>query len=139
GGLVMLNLSGTHPQTLAGVYPHDLRGIFVGGLVTLLAGAGWGFANGALVTRLKLPPFIVTLGTLGMTFGAADLLTGGTNLSSVPTSFQDRVGNGRLLGLYVPVVIAIVIVVLGYFLLASTRFGRYTAAIGSNEDGSRRV
>src|SRR5438046_2080624 len=68
GGLVMLNLSGTHAQTLAGVYPHDLRGIFVGGLVTRVAGAGWGFSDGALVSRLQLPRFIVTLGTVGLPF-----------------------------------------------------------------------
>ncbi|MFN2628177.1 MAG: ABC transporter permease [Gaiellaceae bacterium] len=139
GGLVMLKLSGTHAQTSNLQYPHDVRGILIGGLVTLLAGSGWGFLNGVLVTRLKLPPFIVTLGTLGMAFGAADLLTGGTNLSSVPTRFQDRFGNGTVLGIYVPVLLAAFIVLVAYVTLRLTRFGLYTAAIGSNEDGARRA
>jgi ribose transport system permease protein len=139
GGLVMLKLSGTHAQTSNQIYPHDIRGILVGCLVTLAAGCGWGFLNGLLVTRLKMPPFIVTLGTLGMAFGAADLLTGGTNLSSVPTRFQDHFGNGTIAGIYVPVLLAAAIAVLAYIALRMTRFGLYTAAIGSNEEAARRA
>jgi ribose transport system permease protein len=138
GGLVMLRLSGTHAQTINLVYPHDLRGILVGTLVCLAAGTGWGLLNGILVTRLRLPPFIVTLGTLGMATGAADLLTGGTNLASVPTSFQDKFGNGSVAGIYAPVIVAAVAVVIGWVLLRLTRFGRYTAAIGSNAEAARR-
>jgi ribose transport system permease protein len=139
GGLVMLKLSGTHAQTANLIYPHDLRGILIGTLVCLAAGTAWGFLNGVLITRLKLPPFIVTLGTLGMTFGAADLLTGGTNLSSVPTAFQDKFGNGSLGGIYVPVLVAGVIVILAFVVLRLTRFGLYTAAVGANEEAARRA
>src|SRR4051794_5368469 len=139
GGLVMLNLSGTKAQTDALVYPHAARAIPVGVAVMLLCGVGWGLLNGLLVTRLRLPPFIVTLGTLGMAFGGADLLTGGSNLSSVPTSFQDNVGNGKLLGLYVPVLIAAVVVVIAQVVLSQARFGRWAAAIGSNEEAARRA
>src|SRR5436190_5856444 len=133
GGSLMVKLSGTHEQTSNLIFPHDVRGIVVGGLAMLAAGAGWGFANGALITRLKMPPFIVTLGTFGMTFGAADLLTGGTNLSSVPTRFQDTFGNGSIAGIYVPVLVAGAIVIVAYVVLRMTRFGAYTRAIGSNE------
>jgi ribose transport system permease protein len=94
--------------------------------------------NGLLVTRLRLPPFIATLGTLGMSFGAADLLTGGTNLSSVPTTFQDSLGNGTIFGLYAPVIVALIALVIAHIMLRQTRFGRYTAAIGSNAEGARR-
>jgi ribose transport system permease protein len=138
GGLVMLKLSGTKAQTDALVYPHAGYAVPIGILVALAAGTAWGLLNGLLVTRLRLPPFIATLGTLGMAFGAADLLTGGTNLSSVPTGFQDSIGNGTILGLYVPVVIAFGIAIIAAIALNLTRFGRYTAAIGSNEDGARR-
>jgi ribose transport system permease protein len=138
GGLVMQKLSGTHAQVTNLIFPHDLRGILVGMVVCMIAGLGWGVANGILVTRLRLPPFIVTLGTLGMTFGAADLLTGGTNLASVPTSLQDKFGNGSVAGIYVPVLVAAVIVILAWVVLRLTRFGRYTAAIGSNEEAARR-
>jgi len=139
GGTVMVNLSGTHKQTSNLIFPHDVRGILVGTVVAILAGSAWGFVNGLLVTRLKLPPFIVTLGTLGMSFGGADLLSGGTNLSSIPTRFQDRFGNGSIGGIYVPVLVAAAIVIVSYVLLRFTRFGVYTAAIGSNEEGARRA
>ncbi len=139
GGLVMLHLSGTHAQTAALIYPHDLRGILVGTVVCLAAGAAWGLVNGLLVTRLRLPPFIATLGTFGMATGAADLLTGGTNLASVPTSFQDTFGNGSLGGIYAPVIVAAVIVVVAYVVLRMTRFGLYTAAIGSSDEATRRT
>jgi ribose transport system permease protein len=139
GGKVMLSLSGTHEQTSNLIYPHDIRGILAGSFVCLLAGAGWGFLNGALITWLKLPPFIVTLGTFGMSFGAADLLAGGTNLSSVPTRFQDKFGNGTIAGIYVPVLLAAALVIVAHVVLRRTRFGLYTAAIGSNEEGARRA
>ncbi|PZS03480.1 MAG: ABC transporter permease [Chloroflexi bacterium] len=138
GGLVMLHFSGTTAQTSALQYPHAGTAVPLGVAVALLAGVAWGLLNGLLITRLRLPPFIVTLGTLGMSFGGADLLTGGTNLSSVPTNFQNSVGNGSILGLYVPVIIALIAVVVAQVVLTQTRFGRYTAAIGSNADGSLR-
>ena len=138
GGLVMIHFSGTVAQTSNLQYPNASVAIPLGIAVGLAAGSGWGLLNGLLVTTLRLPPFIVTLGTLGMTFGAADLLSGGTNLASVPTTFQNSLGNGTILGLYAPVIVALIAVIIAFFLLRFTRFGRYTAAIGSNEDGARR-
>jgi len=120
-------------------YPHAGYAVPIGVLVALACGTAWGLLNGLLVTKLRLPPFIVTLGTLGMAFGAADLMTGGTNLSSVPTGFQDTIGNGTIGGLYVPVVIALGVVIIAHVMLRYLRFGQYTAAIGSNEDGARRA
>jgi ribose transport system permease protein len=139
GGLVMLHESGTKAQTDNLMYPHAGSAVPIGIVVCLLAGLGWGIFNGIIISKLKMPPFIVTLGTLGITFGAADLLSGGTNLSSVPTSFQDNVGNGTLLGIYVPVLIAAVVAILAWICVRFTRFGRYTAAIGSNEEAARRA
>lgn len=137
-GQVMLHYSGTASQVAGLQYPTEGTGIPLGIVVGLVAGVGWGTLNGLLVTRLRLPSFIVTLGTLGMAFGGADLLTGGSNVTNVPTDFQNSLGNGTILGLYVPVIIAAVAVVIAHVLLKHTRFGRYTAAIGSNEDAVRR-
>jgi ribose transport system permease protein len=139
GGLVMLHESGTKAQTNALMYPHASRAVPIGIVVCILAGTAWGIFNGVIVSKLKMPPFIVTLGTLGITFGAADLLSGGSNLSSVPTDFQNRIGNGTLLGIYVPVLIAAVVAILAWVSLRFTRFGRYTSAIGSNEEAARRA
>lgn len=139
GGLVMLELSGTEAQTANLQYPNAGVAVPVGVAVTLVVGTFCGLVNGLIITRLKMPPFIVTLGTLGITFGAADLLAGGTSLVSVPTSFQDTVGNGKLLGLFVPVYIALAFVIIAHVVLRHTRFGRYTEAVGSNAEGSRRT
>ncbi|HZR91219.1 MAG TPA: ABC transporter permease [Gaiellaceae bacterium] len=139
GGTVMLDLSGTQAQVESLQYPHASVAVPVGVLVIVATSIVLGFLNGVLVTALRLPSFIVTLGTLGMFFGAADLLSGGTNISAVPSSFQDTIGNGKVLGLFVPVVIAIGFVAATHVLLRYTRFGRYTAAIGSNEEASRRA
>jgi ribose transport system permease protein len=139
GGLVMLHFSGTPAQTDALQYPHASVAIPLGIATSVACGIGWGLLNGVLIARLRIPAFIVTLGTLGMSFGGADLLTGGTNLSSVPPEFQNSLGNGQILGLYTPVIVALIAVVISYVMLTQTTFGRYTKAIGSNEDGARRA
>lgn len=139
GGLVMLELSGTEEQTANLQYPNDAVAVPVGIAVALACGIGWGLVNGLLVTRLRLPSFIVTLGTLGISFGAADLMSGGTNIVSVPTSLQDSVGNGKIFGIFVPVLIALVIAIGAHIVLRYTRFGRYTEAVGSNAEGARRA
>jgi ribose/xylose/arabinose/galactoside ABC-type transport system permease subunit len=139
GGLTMLNQSGTKAQTDALMYPHAGWAVPLGIVVCLLAGIGWGIFNGVIIAKLKMPPFIVTLGTLGITFGAADLLSGGTNLSSVPTGFQNHIGNGKLLGIYVPVLIAAIVALIAWITMRFTRFGRYTQAVGSNEEAARRA
>src|SRR5438105_14564561 len=104
GGKTMLSLSGTHTQVTNGQYPHATRAVLAGIVVALLAGIGWGAVNGLLITVMRLPPFIVTLGTYGMTFGFGDLVSGGSYLGSpVPTSFTTNFGNGKFLGLYLPI------------------------------------
>ena len=114
--------------------------IIVGVIVGLLAGVGWGILNGFLVTKAKIPSFIVTLGTLGMALGAALLITGGVDERDVPFKLVETIGTGRLFG-QIPwlVVIAAVVALVFGIILAQTRFGRYTYAIGSNEEGVRRT
>jgi ribose transport system permease protein len=140
GGKTMLSLSGTHEQVQAGLYPHANRAIAAGIVVCIIAGTFCGFVSGALITFLRLPPFIVTLGTLGITFGLADLISGGTNFfAPVPPSFTDNVGNGEFLGIFIPIWIALGCLIVAHIVLHHTRFGRYTVAVGSNEEGARRT
>ena len=116
-------------------------GVMLIGLVAaLLAGLAWGMLNGFLVSKAKIPPFIVTLGTFGMALGAALLITGGVDEREVPFKLITTIGTGRLAG-QIPwlVVIAAVVCVVFGVILASTRFGRYTYAIGSNQEGVRRA
>ena len=140
GGKTMLSLSGTHHQVELGLYPHANVAIPAGIAVCIVAGTMWGCVNGMFITFLKLPPFIVTLGTLGITFGLSDLISGGTNFfAPVPPSFTSNVGNGKMLGLFVPIWIALVFLLVAHVVFHHTRFGRYTAAIGSNQEGARRT
>jgi ribose transport system permease protein len=114
--------------------------IFVGLGAALGSGLGWGLLNGFLVAKAKIPAFIVTLGTLGMALGSALLITGGIDQRDVPFKLVDTIGSGRAFG-EVPylVLIAVVVALVFGVILAATRFGRYTYAIGSNEEASRRA
>jgi ribose transport system permease protein len=142
GGKTMLALSGTHHQVELGLYPHSNVAIPAGIAVCIATGTMWGFMNGTLITVLKLPPFIVTLGTLGITFGLSDLISGGTNFfAPVPPSFTNNFGNGKdpYLGLFYPIWIALLFLIVAHIFFRYARFGRYTAAIGSNSEGTRRA
>lgn len=113
---------------------------FVGLVVAVTVGILWGVFNGVLVAKAKVPPLIVTLGTLGMALGLAQILTGGIDIREVPSVLTTTIGYGNILG-SVPVIsmIALVIVVVGAFVLHYTRFGLYTYAVGSSEEAARRV
>jgi ribose transport system permease protein len=140
GGEVMLHLSGTSAQTINGQYPHESLAVPVGIAVCILAGTAWGLINGTLITKLRLPAFIVTLGTLGMTFGFGDLIDGGSYLPApVPPKLTDHFGSGKIVGLYAPIYVAIVVLIIAHVVFHHARFGRYTAAIGSNSEGTRRT
>jgi ribose transport system permease protein len=113
--------------------------IVVGLLISLLAGCAWGLINGFLVTKARIPSFIVTLGTFGIALGAALLITGGVDEREVPVNLITGIGTGRLFG-QIPwlVVIAAGVCLVYGVILAQTRFGRYTYATGSNAEGVRR-
>jgi len=133
GGEVMLHLAGTSEQTINGQYPHSGIAIPAGIAVCILAGTTWGLINGMLITKLRLPPFIVTLGTFGMTFGFGDLISGGSYLPApIPPALSNHFGSGKILGLYAPIYVAVFFLIVAHVVLHHTRFGRYTAAIGSN-------
>jgi ribose transport system permease protein len=114
--------------------------LLVGLVVALAAGAGWGVLNGLLITKARVPPLIVTLGTLGMALGLSLIITNGVDIREVPPKLVTSIGVGRLGG-EIPwlVVIAAGVAVVFAVLLASTRFGRHTYAIGSNEEAARRA
>jgi ribose transport system permease protein len=114
--------------------------IFVGLAVALAAGLAWGIVNGFLIAKARIPPLIVTLGTLGMSLGAALLITGGVDERDVPFKLVSTIGSGRVFG-QVPylVIIAFAVALVFGVVLAVTRFGRYTYAVGSSEEAARRA
>ncbi|HYP48485.1 MAG TPA: ABC transporter permease [Thermoleophilaceae bacterium] len=118
----------------------DSWGVILLGLAaSLLAGLAWGLFNGVLVAKAKIPAFIVTLGSLGMSLGAAYLITGGVDEREVPVKLISEVGIGRVLGIPYLVLIALAVAIVFGIVLAQTRFGRYTYAVGSNEEAVRRA
>lgn len=119
-------------------YPHAPAAIAVGIVVSISVGAAWGLFNGALVTRLKIPSFVITLGTLGMALGLAQVVTKGTDVTGLPPQIVTGLGLRRVLGLPLPVWIAVAVAIVAGLVLATTRFGRYTYAIGSNTEAARR-
>jgi ribose transport system permease protein len=116
----------------------NLAILLVGLAAALVAGAAWGALNGFLIAKAKIPALIVTLGTMGMSLGLSLLLTGGVDISDVPDKLVTTVGSGRIGGVPILAMITAVIFVLGYLLLALTRFGRYTYAVGSSLEACRR-
>jgi ribose transport system permease protein len=127
-------------EVMESVGGNSVGTIFVGLAAALASGFAWGVLNGFLIAKAKIPPLIVTLGTLGMALGAALLITGGVDKRDVPFKLVETVGSGRLFD-EIPylVLIAFAVALAGGILLAATRFGRYTYAIGSNEEGARRA
>lgn len=114
--------------------------ILIGIAAGVLAGLGFGLINGFLVAKAKVSPLIVTLGTYGIALGASYLLTGGTDLRGMPTVLSSTIGYGLLFG-NIPyiVIIALGLALIFGLVLAYTRFGRYTYAVGSNQEAARRV
>ncbi|GAA4398349.1 ABC transporter permease [Fodinibacter luteus] len=111
----------------------------IGLVLSVVVGLAWGILNGFLVARAKVPPLIVTLGTLSVALGIAQIITGGLDIRSAPDVLVDTIGYGRLAGIPAISLIALAVVVIGGIVLHKTRFGRYTYAIGSNEISARRV
>jgi ribose transport system permease protein len=111
----------------------------VGFAVALALGALVGFVNGFLITRLKLPPFIVTLGSLTAVGAAPSLINGGTEVSNLPPQIGS-IGTSAIAGwVYTTFLVAIVVAVVFGLLLHRTRFGLRTFAIGSNGLSARRA
>jgi ribose transport system permease protein len=113
---------------------------FLGLISAVVAGTAWGILNGVLVAKAKVPPLIVTLGTLGMALGASQLITSGIDVVGVQSTLTDKIAFGRIFG-QVPilVVIAGAVAALGAIWLSLTRYGRYTLAVGSNPEAVRRA
>jgi len=105
-------------------------------LVGVLTGAVCGAVTGFLITAGKLPPFIATLGMMGIAAGLALVLTRqGAIYSGAPAFIF--LGGGSLGILPMPTAIAVLVFILGWIVLYQTDFGRYIIAIGGNEAGTR--
>jgi len=108
-------------------------------VVAVTIGIGVGFScgvlNGLLISIGRLPPFIATLGMMSVSRGAALLFTEGRPISGFSNSFR-YLATGKPLGIPMPVLVMLAVFFAAYFLLTKTKLGRYTYAIGGNEEAT---
>ena len=127
-----------HVINWAGDFMSLPMAVLTGFLVGVGVAAIPGVVNGLLISRLRVPPFIGTLGMFGVARGVAFLLANGTTVP-VRNSFFSALGNGKILNVPYIVIIAAVFVMLMHYLLSQTRFGQHNYAIGANEQAARRA
>jgi ribose transport system permease protein len=101
----------------------------------LATGLACGMVNGVLITRLRIEPFIVTLGMLGIARGTALIISNGLPVHNLPQGFS-FLGEGALLGVPFVLWLLLVCALLMHGLLDRTQLGRYSYAIGSNREAA---
>src|SRR5438132_11359394 len=112
-------------------------GWYLAALAAIAVGVAGGFLQGFAITRLKVPPFVVTLGGMSAFRGAALLFAAGGPISGFEPGFV-WMGQGRILGqVPVPAVIFLTFAVVAHVVLRYTRFGRHVFAVGGNTEVAR--
>jgi ribose/xylose/arabinose/galactoside ABC-type transport system permease subunit len=109
----------------------------VGALAAIATGAFFGLVNGAITTRLRIPSFLVTLGTLSIARGIALLATGTRPVLITEEDYFLIFGEGHLVGIPAPIVWTIVVLIGGIVLLHFSTFGRKVYATGGNVTAAR--
>lgn len=102
-------------------------------VAAVCVGGAFGLANGLLVVGLGIPPFVATLGTLGIAQGLALVLTGGQSVVGIGDALP-AIYDSRPLGVPFSIAIAVIAFCAFRFAFRHTRFGGYVAAIGGNRE-----
>lgn len=111
--------------------------IVLASLGAMGTGAALGAVNGWVCEKWKLPSFIVTLGMLNVAGGLARVVSDNSTITGLPQSFVDF-GNLIFWGVLPSIfLIAIAVILIGWFVLQYTVFGRFVFAIGTNEEAVR--
>ena len=105
-------------------------------LAALVVGVLGGLLQGTAITRLKVPPFVVTLGGLSAFRGAALLFAGGGPISGFDEAYRWW-GQGKIGEVPVPVIVFLLFAVLAHVVLRYTRYGRHVYAVGGNPEAAR--
>lgn len=119
------------------IFMRDGMNMVLACILGILISAACGLINGFIVAKGNIPEFIVTLGMMSIVRGASLVVTQGLPVSGLPDSFQ-VLGTGKLFGVIpVPAVIMIILAIIFTLILKKTLIGRYTYAIGSNEEATK--
>jgi len=122
--------------TISSIY---VLGVSAGSILGVLLGALCGFVNGVLIGYLGIPPILTTLGMLFIALGTELVYTGGVTLTNLTDLDQARLfwfGGGMIGPIPVPIVFAVAIGLVMYFLLKQTVFGRQLYYLGANPDAT---
>jgi ribose transport system permease protein len=101
-----------------------------------LAGGAVGWLSGAIVALAQMPSFVVTLGMMGICYGAALLLAGGETVAGLPTVFTE-LGYAEAGGVPLSAWVMLVAAALMHVILTRTKLGRWTYALGGNAQAAR--
>jgi ribose transport system permease protein len=132
-----LDLSMGAVLSLAGVVLASMlmreRGLAIALAAAIGVGLAFGVANGVLVVGMGIPPFVATLGTLGIAQGLALVITGGQSVTGIGDTLP-ALYESRPIGIPFSIVIAVAAFIVLRFTLKQTRFGTYVSAIGGNRE-----
>jgi ribose transport system permease protein len=112
-------------------------GMFVACLIAVLVCGTVGLFSGLMVSQFRVPPFIVTLGMMQVTSGAAYILADGRSIYEVPDTFIWLGRETTVFGLPNAVVLMVILYAATYVIMSRTTFGRHVYAVGGNEEASR--
>ncbi len=115
-------------------FPAMLVGVASGIGMTVIPG----LVNGWLIAQLKVPPFIGTLGMYGVARGSAYLFAGGMTIA-ISNPWYSSIGNDRILGIPVLVILAVICCLVLHYVLSQTRFGQHTYAMGASKAAASRA
>ncbi|WP_413988734.1 ABC transporter permease [Labrys okinawensis] len=130
-------IAGLTGVVIALLYSAGLN-IWVAAFCALLVAAAIGGFNGLLTTRLRMNPFIVTLGVMSIVSGSALVLTGGLTKPLMVGSFN-WVGSGRFFTIPVPLILMLITFLVLWLVLTRSKFGRFVYATGGNPEASRLI
>jgi ribose transport system permease protein len=121
---------------IAAVISKTTGNVLLAVIAALAVGALIGLVNGIVISKGKIQAFIATLATMTVFRGVTYVYTNGTPVSGLDQSFM-VLGNNKILGMPIPVIIMIIIFAASYYILTQMRYGRYVYALGGNEDSAR--
>lgn len=137
---VITAVGGTPEQVLAGDYPNLALAVTMGVLAALTTGLVFGLVNATLVNLLRMSSFIVTLAMMSVGTGVAYIVSDGINISSLPRELQRDFGAADVLGgIPIPSIIAVVVGLVGWFVLTRLKFGAHTLGMGSSIAAAERA
>ncbi|MBC6003093.1 ribose ABC transporter permease [Paeniclostridium sp. NSJ-45] len=139
-----IDLSVGSVLALSGAFAASLlasgQSIIVAVIAAIVVGAVVGFLNGFIIAKGKLQPFIATLATMTILRGITLVFTDGKPItlgSNALAMAFGKIGGGTILEVPSPVIITIVVFITCYYILNHTKMGRYTYALGGNEEATK--